>query len=134
MSRRLHNASNSYDDEGKYRRRKVHNILVNMFNKIANMRTIKKVMTGGILCGGLFLVFGGVKFWLYSTNEVSIQREHLECLAEIKRELPIDANGNIRVHHWEAQTGKWNAKQRWNPMNLQSNCVIWYVGGQHPRN
>ena len=67
------------------------------------------------------------------------------CLAEISASMPIDAQGNMRVHQGEATNPpysppKWNELARWNPLPnrtgplgrssmLSPPCLFWYVGG-----
>ena len=50
------------------------------------------------------------------------------CLKKLASNMPIDKNGEMKAHHWDARTGKWNEEKRWLPMNLVSPCIIWYVG------
>ena len=52
------------------------------------------------------------------------------CLNLVKSNMPYSESEHKMVaHHWVAKTGKWNEERRWDPMDLQAPCTIWYVGG-----
>jgi FkbM family methyltransferase len=51
-----------------------------------------------------------------------------DCLHILSMNMPVDAHGVMKIHHWGARSNKWNEEQRWLPMNIQPPCTIWYVG------
>jgi hypothetical protein len=51
------------------------------------------------------------------------------CLKELASNMPINAQGEMKAHHWDARTPKWNEQNRWDPMGLEAPCTIWYIGG-----
>jgi FkbM family methyltransferase len=57
--------------------------------------------------------------------------EFSACMIDVGMNLPIDSAGRLRVHHWDAMTGKWNEYIRFLPFPraLSSNLIIVDVGG-----
>jgi FkbM family methyltransferase len=51
-----------------------------------------------------------------------------QCLTSLTSNMPINKDGQMKAHHWDARTPKWNEHDRWKPMELTAPCTIWYVG------
>lgn len=51
-----------------------------------------------------------------------------QCLAALASNMPINEDGQMKAHHYDARTPKWNEQDRWKPMDLIAPCTIWYVG------
>jgi galactoside 2-L-fucosyltransferase 1/2 len=68
--------------------------------------------------------------WFFMAHYLSTTNDALssQCLQNLGMNMPIDKNGVMKAHHWDARTGKWNEEKRWLPMNLVAPCMIWYVG------
>jgi hypothetical protein len=62
--------------------------------------------------------------------EQSFDPSLLPCLNTLKLNMPLNADGIMRAHHYDSgQFDKWNVEQRLIKMKLVSPCKIWYVGG-----
>jgi len=54
--------------------------------------------------------------------------KNTQCLLNLSQNMPINNKGEMKAHHWDARTQKWNENDRWRPMTLRKPCTIWYVG------
>eukprot|EP00956_Cyclotella_meneghiniana_P030449 scaffold76721_cov45-Cyclotella_meneghiniana.AAC.1 len=66
-------------------------------------------------------------------NEGNVSQIHnrypqTHCLQDLAQNMPINKLGEMKAHHWDARTTKWNEQDRWKPMSLLAPCTIWYVG------
>lgn len=68
--------------------------------------------------------------WFFMKHYLNTANDALssQCLQNLAMNMPVDKNGVMKAHHWDARTGKWNEEKRWLPMNLVAPCMIWYVG------
>jgi len=63
-----------------------------------------------------------------SQSDVIDKNQLSTCLEDLSTNMPINAQGKMKAHHWDARTPKWNEDERWNPLGLVAPCTIWYIG------